>query len=97
MLIFITFRGFCSLAVSSLLALLFLNPFAFAQTITAFNAAAANQPKLAVILNSGEASVSLIDMPSREVIKTIPVGKEPHHLMMTPDQKTLLKIGRAHV
>jgi YVTN family beta-propeller protein len=48
------------------------------------------QPKLAVILNSGSASVSLIDMQSREVIKTLPVGKEPHHLMMTPDQKTLL-------
>lgn len=50
----------------------------------------AAQPKLAVVLNSGEASVSLIDMPTRKVIKTIPVGKEPHHLMMTPDQKTLL-------
>lgn len=48
------------------------------------------EPKLAVVLNSGEASVSLIDMPSRKVIKTVPVGKEPHHLMMTPDQKTLL-------
>nr|WP_255533452.1 cytochrome D1 domain-containing protein [Polynucleobacter sp. UK-Mo-2m-Kol15] len=48
------------------------------------------EPKLAVVLNSGEASVSLIDMPKRKVIKTVPVGKEPHHLMMTPDQKTLL-------
>jgi YVTN family beta-propeller protein len=48
------------------------------------------EPKLAVVLNSGEASVSLIDMPNRKVIKTVPVGKEPHHLMMTPDQKTLL-------
>ncbi|WP_425334215.1 cytochrome D1 domain-containing protein [Polynucleobacter sphagniphilus] len=48
------------------------------------------EPKVAVVLNSGDASVSLIDMPSREVVKTIPVGKEPHHLMMTPDQKTLL-------
>ncbi len=48
------------------------------------------EPKLAVILNSGEATVSLIDMPSRKVIKTVPVGKEPHHLMMTPDQKILL-------
>jgi YVTN family beta-propeller protein len=56
----------------------------FAQTIPV------TEPKIAVILNSGAASVSLIDMPSRQVIKTIPVGKEPHHLMMTPDQKTLL-------
>ena len=48
------------------------------------------EPKLAVVLNSGEATVSLIDMPSRKVTKTVAVGKEPHHLMMTPDQKTLL-------
>ncbi len=60
-----------------------------AQTNTAASAGS-TQPKLAVVLNSGEASVSLIDMSTRQVIKTIPVGKEPHHLMMTPDQKTLL-------
>lgn len=48
------------------------------------------EPKLAVVLNSGEATVSLIDMPTRKVIKTVSVGKEPHHLMLTPDQKTLL-------
>lgn len=59
-----------------------------AQTSVAFDPKA--EPKLAVVLNSGEATVSLIDMPTRKVIKTVPVGKEPHHLMMTPDQKTLL-------
>lgn len=59
-----------------------------AQTATAMDSKA--EPKLAVVLNSGEATVSLIDMPTRKVIKTVPVGKEPHHLMMTPDQKTLL-------
>jgi YVTN family beta-propeller protein len=59
-----------------------------AQTATAMDPKA--EPKLAVVLNSGEATVSLIDMPTRKVIKTVPVGKEPHHLMMTPDQKTLL-------
>ncbi len=48
------------------------------------------EPKIAIVLNSGEATVSLIDMPTRKVIKTVPVGKEPHHLMLTPDQKTLL-------
>ena len=71
------------MATASILTLFSANHFAIAQT-------AANQPTLAVILNSGEASVSLIDMPSRQVIKTINVGKEPHHLMMTPDQKSLL-------
>ena len=57
---------------------------------TSVSADSKTEPKLAVVLNSGEASVSLIDMPSRKVIKTVPVGKEPHHLMITPDQKTLL-------
>ena len=88
---FITIRGFRNFLASSVYAFLFATQFAIAQTATTPNTApAVNQPKLAVILNSGEASVSLIDMPSRQVIKTIPVGKEPHHLMMTPDQKTLL-------
>ena len=39
--------------------------------------------KTAIVLNSGEASVSLIDMQARKVYKTFPVGKEPHHLMIT--------------
>jgi len=53
------------------------------------------QPKLAIILNSADASVSLIDMNTRQVIKTVPVGKEPHHLMMTPDQKILMVANAA--
>jgi len=86
---FITIRGFSNIATSSILSLLVVNQFTLAQT-SAISNSVVNQPKVAVILNSGEASVSLIDMPSRQVIKTIPVGKEPHHLMMTPDEKTLL-------
>ena len=53
------------------------------------------QPKLAIILNSADASVSLIDMNTRQVIKTVAVGKEPHHLMMTPDQKILMVANAA--
>ena len=85
--IFIKIRTFGVLAFSLGLAVASLPIPASAQSNSA-NAQA--QPKLAVVLNSGSASVSLIDMQTREVIKTIPVGKEPHHLMMTPDQKTLL-------
>jgi len=88
---FIQIRRFRTIAIFSLLALLSVSHFVFAQmTPATIQAPIANQPKLAIILNSGEASVSLIDMPTRQVVKTIPVGKEPHHLMMTPDQKTLL-------
>ena len=95
---FIKIRGFRIITTSALFALLLANQNAFAQAAnvstatatTAISANATNQPKIAVILNSGAASVSLIDMSTREVVKTIPVGKEPHHLMITPDQKTLL-------
>jgi YVTN family beta-propeller protein len=51
--------------------------------------------KTAIVLNSGEASVSLIDMTTREVFKTFPIGKEPHHLMITPDQKSVLVANAA--
>ncbi|WP_331851789.1 YVTN family beta-propeller repeat protein [Polynucleobacter necessarius] len=68
---------------------------AISQTNSTAPAASVNQPKLAIILNSGAASVSLIDMATHQVTKTIPVGKEPHHLMMTPDQKTLLVANAA--
>ena len=63
---------------------------ALAQTSSRLVADSQPQPKIAIILNSGDASVSLIDMPTRKVIKNVPVGKEPHHLMMSPDQKALL-------
>jgi YVTN family beta-propeller protein len=51
--------------------------------------------RTAIVLNSGEASVSLIDMDKRAVYKTFPIGKEPHHLMVTPDQKSVLVANAA--
>ncbi|WP_241018907.1 cytochrome D1 domain-containing protein [Paraburkholderia sp. Tr-20389] len=43
-----------------------------------------------VVLDSGEAQLSLIDETSHQVIATEPTGKEPHHLMITPDGKSLI-------
>ncbi|CAG9195530.1 conserved exported hypothetical protein [Paraburkholderia caribensis] len=43
-----------------------------------------------IVLNSGDASVSLIDEVSQKVVDTVPVGKEPHHLMATPDNQSLI-------
>ncbi|MFP3605934.1 beta-propeller fold lactonase family protein [Paraburkholderia sp. SIMBA_053] len=43
-----------------------------------------------VILDSGEAKIDLIDEASRKVVATMSAGKEPHHLMITPDGKTLI-------
>ena len=80
-----------SLATGIFLALIASASLTAAQTgPTLTPAHTPTEPKLAIVLNSADASVSLIDMPTRKVIKTVPVGKEPHHLMLTPDQKTLL-------
>ena len=42
------------------------------------------------ILNSLDATISVIDPVSWKETKRIPTGKEPHHLYMTPDQKSLI-------
>jgi len=43
-----------------------------------------------IVLDSGEAQLSLIDEASHKVVGTEPTGKEPHHLMITPDGKSLI-------
>ena len=42
------------------------------------------------VLNSLDATVSVIDPLSWTEIKRIPTGKEPHHLYLTPDEKSLI-------
>ena len=42
------------------------------------------------VLNSLDADVSVIDPATLRELKRIPVGKEPHHLYMTPDDRSLL-------
>lgn len=42
------------------------------------------------VLNSLDADVSVIDPTSWREIKRIPTGKEPHHLYMTPDEKSII-------
>lgn len=43
-----------------------------------------------IVLDSGEAQLTLIDPASRQVVATEPTGKEPHHLMITPDGQSLI-------
>lgn len=43
-----------------------------------------------IVLDSAEAQLTLIDQNTRQVVGTLPTGKEPHHLMITPDHKSLL-------
>jgi YVTN family beta-propeller protein len=42
------------------------------------------------VLNSLDASVSMIDPVTWKETKRIPTGKEPHHLYLTPDEKSLM-------
>lgn len=45
---------------------------------------------LAIVLNSGEATLSVIDMASRTELRRVPVLREPHHVALTPDGRDLL-------
>lgn len=42
------------------------------------------------VLNSLDASVSVIDPQTWKETQRIPTGKEPHHLYLTPDEKSLI-------
>ncbi|ACR29581.1 beta-propeller fold lactonase family protein [Burkholderia glumae] len=54
---------------------------------TAAPAAFANN---VIVLNSAEATLSLIDEKTHQVVGNMPTGKEPHHLMATPDNSSLI-------
>ena len=42
------------------------------------------------VLNSLDASISIVDPVSFTELRRVPTGKEPHHLYLTPDEKSLL-------
>jgi YVTN family beta-propeller protein len=63
---------------------------ATAALIAAFSIATPAHANNVIVLNSGEATLSLIDEATRQVVSTIPTGKEPHHLMATPDNSSLI-------
>lgn len=47
-------------------------------------------PPLAIVLNSDEASLSIVDRHTMKELDRRPIGREPHHLMLTPDGKELV-------
>jgi len=51
--------------------------------------ALANARPLAMVMNSGEASVSIIDMTMRQVVNTVPTLREPSHWALSPDRAKL--------
>lgn len=66
----------------------------FLRTLAAALVLAAALPALAArpifVLNSLDADISVIDPMSFQPIKRVPTGKEPHHLYLAPDEKTLI-------
>ena len=47
-------------------------------------------PAPVFVLNSLDGNVSVIDPTTWKEVKRIPTGKEPHHLYMTPDEKSVI-------
>jgi YVTN family beta-propeller protein len=66
------------LALAALLGAAFAHPHA---------AAAAG---LAFVLDSGDASMSLLDVGQGKELRRVPLLREPHHMALTPDHKSLL-------
>lgn len=46
--------------------------------------------EIAVVLNSNDDDISLIDTATYREIKRVPIGKGPHHLIATPDNRFLV-------
>jgi YVTN family beta-propeller protein len=57
--------------------------------------AAAHGPAPVFVLNSLDATVSMIDPASGAEVQRIAVGKEPHHLYLAPDERSLLVANAA--
>jgi DNA-binding beta-propeller fold protein YncE len=57
---------------------------------TAFVAGPARAGGIAFVINSGGASISVVDMTTMKEVRRIPTLREPHHLMLSPDGRSLL-------
>ena len=53
-------------------------------------AGCARAQPLGFILNSGDASISIVDMRTHQELRREPVLREPHHLVLSPDGAALL-------
>ncbi len=52
--------------------------------------ASAQASGIAIVLNSGDASLSLLDMARGTELRRVPVLREPHHVALSPDGRELL-------
>jgi DNA-binding beta-propeller fold protein YncE len=76
-----------TLTMRRLTFLLFLS---FAAPIFTNMAWATEHGGIAFIVNSGGASISVIDMATQKEVRRIPALREPHHLVLSPDGRSLL-------
>jgi DNA-binding beta-propeller fold protein YncE len=58
-------------------------------SLLATRAFGGSAPPICMVMNSGGASISVIDMNTRQVIATEPALREPSHWALTPDRSTL--------
>lgn len=59
--------------------------------LPAWSAPPADKPVHPIfVLNSLDASISVIDPASFTELRRVPTGKEPHHLYLTPDEKSVI-------
>ena len=56
----------------------------------ALGASGAAQADAVLVLNSEDASYSILSRSSRIELARHPVGREPHHVIVTPDGKEML-------
>ncbi|WP_414708780.1 YncE family protein [Ramlibacter sp.] len=68
----------------------FLRSLALAAAALAACHGAAAQTAPIFVLNSLDADVSVIDPAGWKEVRRLPTGKEPHHLYMTPDEKSVI-------
>lgn len=68
---------------------------AAAQTPAQAATPAARTPRPIFVLNSLDADVSIIDPQTWRVVRRVPTGKEPHHLYLTPDEKSVIVANAA--
>lgn len=45
---------------------------------------------IAFVINSNDASISLLDVDTRRELRRVPMLREPHHMALTPDHKSLV-------
>src|SRR5882672_3641020 len=67
-----------------------MNRLALAVIALTLGASGAARADAVLVLNSEEASYSILSRSGRTELARLPVGREPHHLLLTPDGKDVL-------